>query len=431
MMVLESRRDLVSDWNSNIAASPGELKSDSLRPAAITPHPARALPASNRLDRWALAQIQKTVMSAPIRFALWDGFELPPPSGTAVATICFKSRSALFRWVWDPDLNFGESYMSGAVEFTGDLLDLLEATYRASEKATRRPWWLWQKSNDARASRENVHRHYDLGNEFYRLWLDREMVYTCAYYPTPDATLEQAQIAKMDLVCRKLQLKPGERAVEAGCGWGSQALFMARRYGVSVRAFNISGEQIAYARERAKREQLAGQVEFIEDDYRNVTGRYDVFVSIGMLEHVGAPDYPTLGRVIDRSLTAHGRGLLHFIGRNQPTPLNPWIRKRIFPGAYAPTLREVFERVLEPHALSVIDVENLRLHYAKTLDHWRGRFEDAADQVETMFDETFVRAWRLYLTGSQAAFTTGWMQLFQVLFARGTTNALPWTRVSS
>ena len=389
-----------------------------------------ASPGSTRLDRWALTRIQRTVQSAPIRFMLWDGFELPPRAGRAVASIVFKNRPALLSWVWDPELNFGEAYTSGAVEVRGDLLTVLEAIYRALAGPKPRPWWLWQKSNDARAARENVHHHYDLGNEFYRLWLDREMVYTCAYFPTPDATLEDAQIAKMDLVCRKLQLKPGERVIEAGCGWGSLALFMAKHYGVTVRAFNISAEQIAYARNRAMEERLVDRVEFVEDDYRSVRSACDVFVSIGMLEHVGLPDYPTLGRVMDRSLTDHGRGLLHFIGRNQAAPLNPWIRKRIFPGAYAPTLREVFEHVLEPHALSVLDVENLRLHYAKTLECWRQRFDGSAHDVAAIFDDTFVRTWRLYLAGSEAAFTTGWMQLFQVLFARGSSNAIPWTRIS-
>ena len=229
-----------------------------------------------------------------------------------------------------------------------------------------------------RAARENVHQHYDLGNEFYRLWLDREMVYTCAYFPEPDCALEEAQIAKMDLVCRKLGLRPGERVIEAGCGWGSLALFMAREYGVTVRAFNISAEQIAYARDRAKAERLLDRVEFVEGDYREVRGECDAFVSVGMLEHVGLADYPTLGGVIDRSLTEPGRGLLHFIGRNRPGPLNPWIRKRIFPGAYPPILAEVFGNVLEPWDLSVLDVENLRLHYAATLAHWRRRFDAAA-----------------------------------------------------
>jgi cyclopropane-fatty-acyl-phospholipid synthase len=291
-----------------------------------------------------------------------------------------------------------------------------------------RPWRFGRESNGVREAKANVHRHYDLGNEFYQLWLDRQMVYTCAYFPAADCALEEAQIAKMDLVCRKLNLQPGERVVEAGCGWGALALFMAKRYGVTVSAFNISAEQIAYARERAEREGLASRVHFIEDDYRNVEGSYDAFVSIGMLEHVGLSEFTALGRLIDRSLTDRGRGLLHFIGRNRPMPLNAWIRKRIFPGAYPPTLTEVFERVLEPQSFSVLDVENLRLHYAKTLEHWSRRFEAEAGKVEEMFDESFVRAWRLYLAGSQAAFDTGFMQLFQVVFAREHSNAIPWTR---
>src|SRR5229473_6076996 len=228
--------------------------------------------ASTPFDRWALHRIQHSVPDAPIRFALWDGFELCAEGRPSVGTIRFRNRMALFSWVWDPDLNFGETYMSGAVEISGDLVELLEAVYRALPPSTSRHWWLWQKSNDLSAAKENVHYHYDMGNDFYRTWLDREMVYTCAYFPTPDYTLEDAQIAKMDLVCRKLRLKPGERVIEAGCGWGSLALFMARRYGVTVRAFNISTEQIAYARARAREEGLTDRVEFVEDDYRNVRG---------------------------------------------------------------------------------------------------------------------------------------------------------------
>jgi cyclopropane-fatty-acyl-phospholipid synthase len=383
---------------------------------------------STPVDRWALARIQATVRSAPLSFVLWDGFEVRP-SHRPVATIIFKNRRALFSWVWDPDLNFGEAYMFGAVEIQGDLVAMLEATYRAL--GTRpRPWWVRESANNVEAARENVHQHYDLGNEFYRLWLDREMLYTCAYFPEPDCTLEAAQVAKMDLVCRKLGLAAGERVVEAGCGWGALALFMAKHYGVNVTAFNVSTEQIAYARRRAKEEGLESRVEFIEDDYRAVRGLYDVFVSVGMLEHVGLADFATFGEVIDRSLRDDGRALLHFIGRNQTSPLNPWIRKRIFPGAYPPTLTEVFEAIFEPHDFSVFDVENLRFHYARTLEHWRRRYDDAEDTVRGMFDETFVRAWRLYLAGSQAAFTAGSMQLFQIVFNRGTSNALPWTRAA-
>jgi cyclopropane-fatty-acyl-phospholipid synthase len=376
-----------------------------------------------------LALIQGTVASAPLGFELWDGFAIAPAAGPAIATFVIKNRRALVSWAWDPDLNFGEAYMFGAVEVRGDLVAALEAAFRALRWRTR-PWWLPERHNSLRAARENVHHHYDLGNDFYRLWLDRELVYTCAYFPTPDVSLEDAQLAKMDLVCRKLRLSPGEHVVEAGCGWGSLALFMARKYGVLVRAFNLSAEQIAYARERAKREGLADRVEFVEDDYRNTTGRYDAFVSVGMLEHVGKADYPALAGVIDRSLTEQGRGLLHFIGRDRPAPLNPWIARRIFPGGYPPTLREVFDLILEPHQLSVFDVENLRLHYAKTLAHWLRRFNDAADVVRTSFDEPFVRAWRLYLAGSEASFLAGAMQLFQVVFTRGGSRAIPWTRVS-
>jgi cyclopropane-fatty-acyl-phospholipid synthase len=405
------------------------MKSEHLQFLSVSTFSSRTAPAgSTAFDRWALARIRDTVATARVGFQLWDGFELLSVSAAPVGTIVFKNRRALLSWIWDPDLYFGETYMFGAVDVRGDLVAVLSEIYRALGRETPRSWWLWQRSNDERAARENVHRHYDLGNAFYKRWLDREMAYTCAYFPTPEAGLENAQIAKMERVCRKLALRPGERVLEAGCGWGGLALYMAREFGVTVRALNVSGEQIAYARERARAERLDDRVEFVEDDYREVRGQYDAFVSVGMLEHVGAADYTTLGTVIDRSLTDRGRGLLHFIGRNRPSPLNPWIRKRIFPGAYPPALSEVCDRVLAPWALSVTDVENLRLHYVATLDRWRTRFESAAGDVTAMFDETFVRAWRLYLAGSQAAFATGSMQLFQLVFARGGSNAIPWTR---
>jgi cyclopropane-fatty-acyl-phospholipid synthase len=383
---------------------------------------------SNAVDRWAIGRVQRVCGTAPVRLVLWDGFEAPSMESSPSATILVKNRPALFGLLWDPELYFGEAYMSGALEVRGDLASMLEQLFRALGSVKPRAWWSWPRSNGLTTARVNVHHHYDLGNDFYRLWLDREMAYTCAYFPTPDTTLDAAQVAKMDLICRKLHVQPGDRVVEAGCGWGSMALFMARHYGALVRAYNISAEQIDHARARARREGLADRVQFVEDDYRNVRGQYDVFLSVGMLEHVGLADYPTLGRVIDRSLTARGRGLLHFLGRNTPSPMNAWIRKRIFPGSYGPALREVCEHVLEPTGLSILDVDNLRLHYATTLGHWLRRFELASDRVQEMFDETFVRAWRLYLASSQASFSTGSMQLFQVVFARGNSNAIPWTR---
>jgi len=274
-----------------------------------------------------------------------------------------------------------------------------------------------------------IAHHYDVSNEFYALFLDPLMVYTCAYYRDPDGKLEQAQQDKLDLVCRKLRLRPGERVVEAGCGWGALALHMARRYGVSVRAYNVSAEQIRYARARARAEGLSGRVEFIEDDYRRIAGRFDAFVSVGMLEHVGLENYVALGSVIRGCLDPeHGRGLLHFIGRDRARPLNGWIRKRIFPGAYPPTLAEVANGVLEPSGLSVLDVENLRLHYAATLAHWRARFDQAAAVVRAGYGEEFTRAWRLYLAGAEAGFRTGSLQLFQIVFARCGGAEVPWSR---
>jgi cyclopropane-fatty-acyl-phospholipid synthase len=231
-------------------------------------------------------------------------------------------------------------------------------------------------------------------------------------------SLDEAQIAKLDLVCRKLQLHRGETVVEAGCGWGALALHMAQHYGVRVKAFNLSREQLTYARARAARESLADRVEFIDDDYRSVKGEYDVFVSIGMLEHVGLHQFGALADVLRRTVRRDGgRGLLHFIGRDASRPLNAWITRRIFPGAYPPTLAEVTTNILAPAGMSVIDVENLRLHYAQTLSRWSERFAAARENVRQRYGDTFVRAWELYLAGSQAAFATGWMQLFQVTFA--------------
>jgi cyclopropane-fatty-acyl-phospholipid synthase len=202
---------------------------------------------------------------------------------------------------------------------------------------------------------------------------------------------------------------------------------MAREYSVNVHAFNISRHQIEHARQRAKEEGLQNRVSFVEADYRAIRGEYDVFVSVGMLEHVGRAHYSELGHVIDRCLAPNGRGLIHSIGTDVVTPLNPWIERRIFPGAYPPTLRQAMT-VFETANLSVLDIENLRLHYAKTLEHWLARFEAAQEEVEALFDPTFVRAWRIYLAGSLAAFRSGRLQLFQMLFQRNGDNDLPWTR---
>jgi cyclopropane-fatty-acyl-phospholipid synthase len=381
------------------------------------------------LDRWAIRQIISKLGPSPVRIELWDEPEVAPRDGTVRMRIL--DRRALWQLIINPDLHFGDLYSAGRIQVRGDLLTLLLEAYRYTSEHAAIGTLLARGRKlapDLSDSKRNIHHHYDIGNDFYKLWLDREALqYTCAYYAEPTMTIEQAQQAKMHHVCRKLQLKPGERVVEAGGGWGGFALFMAKNYGARVRSFNISKEQIAHARDWAKEQGLQDQVEFVEDDYRNLTGTYDAFVSIGMLEHVGAGNYKELGALMNRALTPEGRGLVHSIGRDSPAPMNAWIDKRIFPGAYPPTLREMMD-MFEPNQLSVLDVENIRLHYAKTLEAWLERYEENIDAVRAMFDEPFVRAWRLYLVGSIAAFLAGKLQLFQVLYARSGARNVPWTR---
>jgi cyclopropane-fatty-acyl-phospholipid synthase len=387
-------------------------------------------PVGEKLDSLLLRRLAIRMGFAPLRYALRRS-TFAPPAGPTVATLRFRDRPAVLGLILDPEVHFGDAYADGRIEIEGDLVAAIEAAYRALESGRTGPLaWLgtWRRHSPPRA-RHNVHRHYDLGNDFYALWLDEQLLYTCAYFESPEAPLERAQVAKMDHVCRKLGLRPGETVVEAGCGWGALALHMARHYGVRVRAWNLSREQVAWARERARREGLDGRVEFVEDDYRSIRERCDVFVSVGMLEHVGRRSYGELGRVIARCLDRErGRGLLHFIGRDRPRPLNAWIRHRVFPGAYAPALAEVSRAILEPAGLSVVDVENLRGHYALTLRHWRERFERAAAEGKVGRDERFRRTWRLYLAGSEAAFRTGSLQLFQVTFAPNGSTGTPWTR---
>ena len=387
-------------------------------------------------ERWLARRMLQSMGSPPVRMVLCSGEEIPASGPPPVARMLIRDRATLRKLILKPNLGFGDGYSDGRIEVEGDLTEFLEAVYRARSAARKRVGLLgkiisrWRqptRSNTLRGSRANIHHHYDIGNDFYKLWLDEQLVYTCAYFPTPQVTLEQAQVAKMDHVCRKLWLRPGETVVEAGCGWGALGLHMAKRYGVKVKAFNISPEQIAYARQRAKQEGLSSRAEFIQDDYRTISGRFDVFVSVGMLEHVGTDHYHELGRVVDGCLGPCGRGMIHSIGQNEPGKLSPWLTRRIFPGAYAPSLREMTE-VLEPWGFSVLDVENLRLHYAQTLRHWLRRFEAAAGAVAEMFDGRFVRIWRLYLAGSVAAFATGGLQLFQMVFARPGLNEIPWTR---
>lgn len=387
------------------------------------------------LDRGLIRWVLRQAGNPRIAVRLWNGEEIRTSAERPVATMEIRSRRALLHMLLSPAIGFGESYTKGRIDIDGDLLAFANEVTAAVTRDQADRYLLPRLGSLIRAlrrntlprSRRNVHHHYDIGNDFYRLWLDERMVYTCAYFEEPAATLAEAQLAKLDHVCRKLNLKPGRKVIEAGCGWGALALHMAEHYGVRVIAYNNSREQVAWAREQAKARNLDDFVTFVEDDYRNIDERCDVFVSIGMLEHVGLGSYRALGSLIRRCLKAEGFGLIHTIGRSHPQRADPWISRRIFPGGHIPSLAEMMA-VFEPQRFSILDVENLRPHYARTCAMWLRNFEAAEDEVRAMYDEEFVRMWRLYLAGASAGFQSGTLQLYQVLFAPYGNRHVPWTR---
>ncbi|NIV18252.1 MAG: methyltransferase domain-containing protein [Woeseiaceae bacterium] len=384
------------------------------------------------LVRW----IMSLAGNPNISVRLWNGDEFRIGDGRPVACMVIRDRGVLFQLMRSPSVGFGECYSQGRIEIDGDMRAFMVELTRAVSERRRRNYYGPKlrsifhaaRANTLAQSQHNVHHHYDLGNDFYKMWLDDRMVYTCAYFERPDATLEEAQVDKLDHVCRKLQLQPGQKVIEAGCGWGALAMHMAEHYGVDVIAYNNSREQVRYARERAAAAGLEGKVTFVEDDFRTIGERCDVFVSVGMLEHVGLANYRTLGALIDRCLAPDGIGLIHTIGRSHPAPPDKWILKRIFPGGHVPSLGEM-AAIFEPYKFSVLDVENLRPHYAKTCAIWLENFDRVADKVAEQYDEAFARTWRLYLAGSSAAFETGTMQLYQVVFAPHDNSSVPMTRV--
>ena len=391
--------------------------------------------AERDFDRTLIRWIMKYVGNPRISIRLWNGDEFPMTDERSVACMEFRERRAVFEVLRSPSVGFGECYSAGLIEIHGDFLAFANEITAAYTRKRDRGYYgpklrslLYAMSrNTLDRSRHNVHHHYDLGNDFYKLWLDERLVYTCAYYDAPAATLAEAQVAKLEHVCRKLNLQPGQKVIEAGCGWGALALHMAEHHGVNVIAYNNSREQVAFARERASAMGLDKQVTFVEDDYRNIDDRCDAFVSVGMLEHVGLANFRTLGAVIKRSLKPQGFGLIHSIGRSHPRRTDPWIVKHVFPGGHIPSLSEM-TAVFEPHRFSIIDVENLRLHYARTCATWLQNFEAETDKIAEMYGDEFVRMWRLYLAGSSAGFQSGELQLYQVLFAPRGNNKVPWTR---
>jgi cyclopropane-fatty-acyl-phospholipid synthase len=264
---------------------------------------------------------------------------------------------------------------------------------RTASRGLRR----FQQANSTGKARKNVVHHYDLGNDFYKLFLDEGMNYSCAYFLNDDETLEQAQRNKLRLIAAKLHLKPGLRILDIGSGWGDLALYLAGLEDVDVTGVTLSKEQHALSTEKARRLGISDRVRFQLKDYRDVPGRFDRIVSVGMFEHVGVHHYREFFAKINELMHDDGLMVLHSIGHmSPPGTASPWLRKYIFPGAYSPALSEVFAEV-ERASLWATDLEFLRLHYAKTLNHWCQRFEANRAKIAEMYDDRFCRMWEFYL----------------------------------
>jgi len=338
-----------------------------------------------------------------------------------------------------PGLYLGEAYMDGGLVMErGTIWDLVEIAGRNLEgkrlgaqgpvaDAIRSIKRRLQQWNDRNASRRNVAHHYDIGNQLYRTFLDDDMQYSCAYFARPDMTLEEAQAAKRAHIRAKLQLGPGQRVLDIGCGWGGLAIEIAREHGARVLGITLSKEQLVAAQQRAEAAGLSHLVEFKLIDYRDVEGPFDRIVSVGMFEHVGVPNYRAYFEAVRRLLKPDGVALVHSIGRRMgPALTQAWIQKYIFPGGYIPALSEVTPAV-EKADLWITDVEILRLHYAETLRHWRERFVAHWDEMAELYDERFCRMWEFYLAFSELAFRYMGHMVFQMQLTRKTLT-LPITR---
>jgi cyclopropane-fatty-acyl-phospholipid synthase len=358
--------------------------------------------------------------------------------GPAV-TVRLHDKALHHRLLFNSKLAAGEAYMDGTLTVEDaslyEFIDLMALNLAAYERRpSRRPANGLQRAlraihthNPMRRARRNVAHHYDLSGALYDLFLDRDRQYSCAYFTPGTESLEQAQENKKLHLASKLLLKPGQKLLDIGSGWGGLALYLSRLAGVDATGITLSTEQHKVANERAQKDGLAERVRFHLRDYRAETGRYDRIVSVGMFEHVGPTNYSTyFGKVRDL-LAEDGVALLHSIGRMEPPGgSNPWIRKYIFPGGYTPALSEVLSAI-ERVGLWVTDIEILRLHYAETLRHWRQRFEANRARIADIYDERFCRMWEFYLVGCEIAFRRMYHMVFQIQLAHRQ-EAVPLTR---
>lgn len=363
--------------------------------------------------------------------------ETHPPEPHPVVRL--HDRALHWKLALNPGLYAGEAYMDGTLTLDrGGIHDLIALVLRNAGRGGYGRWdalrdrvrpllrWLRQ-INPAARSRRNVAHHYDLSEQLYALFLDPDLQYSCAYFTEPGLSLEEAQAAKKRHIAAKLLLRPGQRVLDIGCGWGGLALHLARTTDLEVTGVTLSREQLAVARRRAEEAGLSDRVRFELADYRQLKGRFDRIVSVGMFEHVGLPHYGTFFHTARRLLSEDGVMLLHAIGRLEgPGSTSPWLRRYIFPGGYSPALSEVLPAI-ERSGLYLTDMEILRLHYAETLRHWRERFLANRDKAVRLYDERFCRMWEFYLAGCEGAFRYQGHMVWQAQLARRV-DAVPLTR---
>lgn len=391
-----------------------------------------------------LQKLNQLAPQTPFAAEFWDGTTEHYGQGEEKFKITIRSEKSIKSILGGGTLAFGEEYAAGNIDVTGDLQEMARLYGQWQKLAGRLSFGtkariLWNRAfsrHTLAGARKNVRRHYDISDDFYSLWLDPSMTYSGAYFKNEADGLETAQRNKYDHICRKLQLKAGDSLVDIGCGWGGMMFYAAKEYGAVCTGYTLSENQYNYILETIKRENLDGKVSVHLQDYRKAEGAFDKFVSIGMFEHVGKRYQKKFFAAIKKILKPQGIGLLHTIGSRAGGATDPWIEKYIFPGGYIPTLGLIAGNMSEA-GLVFYDIEDLRLHYARTLDLWIKNFEGNIGQVkktmaaqlrDEIAAERFARMWRLYLNASAVSFKDAGNRLYQILFTNGPNNDLPLTR---
>lgn len=362
-----------------------------------------------------------------------DGKEYQIGEGKPEFTVNFKKPISKTALLTSTSLALGEAYMDGDLEIEGDLYYALDhflgqmGKFSTNESALKK---IMHSSVSKKNQEKEVTSHYDIGNDFYKLWLDETMSYSCGYFATPEDTLYQAQVNKVDHILKKLNLKEGMTLLDIGCGWGYLLIQAAKKYKVHGVGITLSKEQCAEFNRRIEAEGLQDYLKAEIMDYRDLPKSgytFDRVVSVGMLEHVGRPNYQLFIDCVEKVLKDGGVFLLHFISGLKEHAGDPWIKKYIFPGGTIPSLREMVYCLAEDN-FHVMDIENLRLHYNRTLLCWAENFRNNLDKEREMFDERFLRMWDLYLNACAATFHNGIIDLHQILVTKGINNDFPMVR---